>query len=136
PGSAAWAAGLEPGDVLVKVGDVDTRPEEDWAVKFRQRYRGQAGATRTLAVQRAAHPLTLTTQVRERSTVSFTLKLLPSPSPKQAKIWRGLTTGSTANGRRLSCAQLWPPPAPRPTARGSSHDMPIAWDGASTRVPC
>jgi len=97
PGSAAEAAGLEPGDVLVKVGDVDTRPEEDWAVKFRQRYRGQAGATLTLAVQRAAQPLTLTTQVRERSTVSFTLKLLPSPSPKQAKIWRGLTTGSTGN---------------------------------------
>src|SRR2546426_7810096 len=35
PGSAAEAAGLEPGDVLLKVGEVETRPDEDWGVKFR-----------------------------------------------------------------------------------------------------
>src|SRR5947208_7058472 len=35
PGSAAEAAGLEPGDVLLKVGEIETRPDEDWGVKFR-----------------------------------------------------------------------------------------------------
>src|SRR5207253_10250526 len=30
PGSAAEAAGLEPGDVLLKVGEIETRPDEDW----------------------------------------------------------------------------------------------------------
>src|SRR5437867_4007571 len=97
PGSAAEAAGLAPGDVLLKIGEVELRPEEDWAVKFRQRYHGRAGAPLAIAVQRAAQPLTLTTQVRERTAVSYSLKLLPSPSPKQAEIWRGLTAGSTGN---------------------------------------
>src|SRR6184192_2592960 len=39
PGSAAEAAGLEPGDVLLKVGEIETRPDEDWGAKFRDRYR-------------------------------------------------------------------------------------------------
>src|SRR5207245_684594 len=84
-------------DVMRKIGEVELRSEEDWAVKFRQRYRGRAGAPLAIAVQRAAQPLTLTTQVRERTAVSYSLKLLPSPSPKQAEIWRGLTAGSTGN---------------------------------------
>jgi len=52
PGSAAEAAGLEPGDVLLKVGDVETRPDQDWGVKFRDRYRGQAGAPLAISVTR------------------------------------------------------------------------------------
>src|SRR6266705_3466937 len=59
PGSAAEAAGLAPGDVLLKIGEVELRPEEDWAVKFRQRYHGRAGAPLAIAVQRAAQPLAL-----------------------------------------------------------------------------
>jgi predicted metalloprotease with PDZ domain len=97
PGSAAEAAGLQPGDVLVKVGDIETRPDEDWAATFRQRYRGQADAPLAIAVQRGADALTLNTQVRERAIVSFSVKQTPAPSPKEAKIWRGLTTGSTGN---------------------------------------
>ena len=97
PGSAAEAAGLEPGDVLLKVGEIETRPDEDWGVKFRDRYRGKAGAPLAISVTRGGRALNLSTQVRERSLVSFTLTPAPSPSPKQAKIWRGLATGSTGN---------------------------------------
>jgi predicted metalloprotease with PDZ domain len=97
PGSAAEAAGLEPGDVLLKVGEIETRPDEDWAVKFRDRYRGQSGSPLTLAVVRAGQPMTLTTQVRERTAASFALSPAPAPSAKQARIWRGLATGSTGN---------------------------------------
>ncbi len=97
PGSAADAAGLQAGDVLVKVGEVDTRPEEDWAAKFRQRYRGQAGAPLAIAVQRGGQAVTLNTQVRERTAVTFNVAPAASPGPKEAKIWRGLTTGSTGN---------------------------------------
>jgi predicted metalloprotease with PDZ domain len=96
-GSAAEAAGLEPGDVLLKVGEVETRPDVDWAVQFRQRYRGQAGAPLAIAVQRGGQPLTLTTQVRERTVVSFSLSQAAATTPKQAKIWRGLTTGTTGS---------------------------------------
>jgi len=97
PGSAAEAAGLEPGDVLLKVGEIETRPDEDWGVKFRDRYRGQAGAPLVIGVTRAGRALSLSTQVRERTLVSFTLTPAPLPSAKQTKIWSGLTTGSTGN---------------------------------------
>jgi predicted metalloprotease with PDZ domain len=94
PGSAAEAAGLEPGDVLLKVGEVETRPDEDWGVKFRDRYRGKAGTPLAISVTRGGRALSLSTQVRERSVVSF--KLTPErPNAKQARLWRGLTTGST-----------------------------------------
>src|SRR5438477_1411482 len=97
PGSAAEAAGLEPGDVLLKVGEVETRPDEDWGVKFRERYRGQAGAPLAIGVTRGGRALSLSTQVRERTVVSFTLTPASTPSAKQARIWRGLATGSTGN---------------------------------------
>jgi len=97
PASAAEAAGLQPGDLLLKVGEIETRAEEDWSVKFRQRYRGQAGAPLTIAIQRGGQALTLNTQVRERAVVTFTVTQAAAPSAKQAKIWRGLTTGSVGN---------------------------------------
>ncbi len=97
PGSAAEAAGLEPGDVLLQVGEIETRPDEDWGVKFRDRYRGQSGAPLAIAVTRGGQPRTLTTQVRERTAVSFALSPAPAPSARQARIWRGLATGSTGN---------------------------------------
>jgi S1-C subfamily serine protease len=97
PASAAEAAGVAAGDVLVKVGEVETRPDEDWGAKFRQRYRGQAGAALTIAVERGGQSLTLTTDVRERTVVSFQLTPLPAPTPKQARVWRGLTTGTTGS---------------------------------------
>ncbi len=95
PGSAAQIAGLEPGDVLVKVGDIEVRPDDDWSVKFRDRYRGQAGVPLTLSVARGGEALTLTTEVRERSTVSFSLAPAATPTTKQTKVWHGLATGST-----------------------------------------
>ncbi len=95
PGSAAEAAGLALGDELLKVGDLETRPDGDWAAKFRQQYRGQAGAPLTITAQRGGQTVTLTTQVRERSTTAFTLTQATAATPKQTKLWRGLTTGST-----------------------------------------
>src|SRR5205814_8063677 len=72
-GSSAEAAGLAPGDELLKVGDVEARSDGDWASKFRQQYRGQAGAPLTITAQRGGQTVTLTTQVRERGTTAFTL---------------------------------------------------------------
>jgi predicted metalloprotease with PDZ domain len=97
PGSAAEAAGLAPGDVLLKVGDVETRVDEDWSVKFRDRYRGQSGSPLTLSITRGGQPLTLTTTVRERTAVSFALSPATAPGAKQARIWHGIATGSTGN---------------------------------------
>jgi predicted metalloprotease with PDZ domain len=97
PGSAAETAGLEPGDVLLKVGDIDTRPDQDWGGPFRDRYRGQAGTPLTIAITRDGKAMTLNTEVRERTAVSFTLTLAASPTAKQAKIWRGIGSGTTGS---------------------------------------
>ena len=94
-GSSAEAAGLAAGDELLKVGDVEARPDGDWASRFRQQYRGQAGAPLTITAQRGGQTVTLTTQVRERSTTTFTLTPAAGATAKQTKLWRGLTTGST-----------------------------------------
>jgi predicted metalloprotease with PDZ domain len=97
PGSAAEAAGLQPGDVLVKVGEVETATADDWSVRFRERYRGKAGSPLTLSVTRGGQAMTLTTEVRERTVVSFTLTPAAAPTAKQTRVWQGLTTGSTGN---------------------------------------
>ncbi len=97
PGSAADIAGLQPGDVLLKVGEIEAHSDGDWGARYRERYRGQNGQPLTISVTRGGKALTLDTQVRERTAVSFTLTPAAAPTPKQAKIWRGLATGSTGN---------------------------------------
>src|SRR5881392_3328096 len=83
PGSAAEAAGLALGDELLKVGDLETRPDGDWASRFRQQYRGQAGAPLTITAQRGGQTVTLMTQVRERSSTGFSLAPATVATPKQ-----------------------------------------------------
>jgi predicted metalloprotease with PDZ domain len=95
PGSAAEAAGLQLGDVLTKVGEVETRVDDDWASKFRQRYRGQSGAPLAITVQRGGQTVTLNTQVKERTATVFSVTQASNPNPKQARVWRGIATGST-----------------------------------------
>ena len=97
PGSAADAAGLQHGDVLLKVGEIEASAAGDWGARYRERYRGQDGQPLAISITRGGKPLTLNTQVRERTAVSFTLTPASTPTPKQAKIWRGLATGSTGN---------------------------------------
>ncbi|HXL05726.1 MAG TPA: PDZ domain-containing protein [Gemmatimonadales bacterium] len=97
PGSAADIAGLQPGDVLLKVGEIEAHSDGDWGARYRERYRGQNGQPLTISITRGGKALTLDTQVRERTAVSFTLTPAAAPTPKQAKIWRGLATGSTGN---------------------------------------
>ena len=92
-GSAADGAGVEPGDVLVSVGDVKVTADQDWGAAYRTRYRGKAGQPIAIAVQRAGRTLTLNTTVRERTNSSVRLSRAPNPTPKQARIWQGLASG-------------------------------------------
>ncbi len=93
PGSAAEAAGVRPGDVLVSVGDIAVTPDQDWASAFRARYRGRAGQPLAITVRRGGQTLTLSTQVRERTSARVTLMRVASPTAKQTRIWQGLATG-------------------------------------------
>jgi predicted metalloprotease with PDZ domain len=93
PGSAAEEAGVEPGDVLTRIGDITVTASQDWGAAFRARYQGKAGQPLTLTVQRAGRTLTLNTSVRERTTSRLSLERAPNPTAKQAKIWQSLATG-------------------------------------------
>jgi len=95
PGSAAGEAGVQPGDVLSKIGEIDVTVDQDWAGAFRTRYKGRGGAPLTVAVLRGAQTLTFTTHVRENQVSTFTVSAVPTPTPKQAKIWHGLASGTT-----------------------------------------
>ncbi|MDQ6635629.1 MAG: PDZ domain-containing protein [Gemmatimonadota bacterium] len=59
-GSSGAVAGVRPGDVLVKVGDVDVK-DVQFGAKFREAYSGKAAGTPLpIVVQRAGETLTLT----------------------------------------------------------------------------
>jgi predicted metalloprotease with PDZ domain len=94
-GSAAAEAGVAPGDVLVQIGDVTIRGDQDWGQAFRDRFKGQNGQAMTITVRRGGQPRTLQTHVRERVQTAFTVGKPATPTPQQAKLWRGLTTGTT-----------------------------------------
>ena len=92
-GSAAAGAGVEPGDVLLSIGDVRVSPEQDWGGAFRTRYRGKAGEPLVITVQRGGRTVSLNTTVRERANSRLTLSRAPNPTPKQARIWQGIAAG-------------------------------------------
>jgi predicted metalloprotease with PDZ domain len=97
PGSAAEAAGVQPGDIILRVGDVAVTPESDWAGAYRTEYRGKAGQPLAINIQRNSEGtlqfLTLNTTVRERVMTRISLARAPSPTAKQTKIWQGIATG-------------------------------------------
>jgi predicted metalloprotease with PDZ domain len=93
PGSSADQAGVEPGDVLVSIGDVKVSSDQDWGTTFRTRYRGKTGQPLVITVRRGGRDLALNTTVRERTNSRISLSRAPNPTAKQAKIWQGLATG-------------------------------------------
>src|SRR5437879_4203663 len=93
PGSAAEAAGVQPGDVLSNVGGVAVTADQTWGQEFRTKYQGKSGSPFTLTVQRAGRTLTLSAVLKERTLTHLTLTRAPNPTPKQARIWQGLASG-------------------------------------------
>ena len=97
PGSAAEAAGVLPGDVLLKVGDLDVTASSGWASEFRTRYRGRAGAPLAIIVRRDSKTVTLSGEVRERTLTPVSVGRASSATPKAARIWRGIASGTMGN---------------------------------------
>jgi predicted metalloprotease with PDZ domain len=95
PGSSAAEAGVRAGDVLVKIGEVPISSDQDWGGAYRARYRGKAGAPLTLTVRRGGQTVTLDTHVRERQLTTIAIARATTPTAKQARIWRGIATGTT-----------------------------------------
>lgn len=93
PGSAAEAAGVEPGDVLVRVGNIPVNTDHDWGAAYRTEYATKVGQPLTITVRRGGRDVTLSTTVRERASMSYRIGRVQNPTPKQAKIWQGLVSG-------------------------------------------
>ncbi|MBI1966701.1 MAG: M61 family metallopeptidase [Gemmatimonadetes bacterium] len=97
PGSSADAVGLQPGDVLLKVGEVEVSGSTGWVAEFRARYRNRVGAPLAITARREGQTLTLNGKVREQIVTQISVSRAASATPKQARIWRGIASGTTGN---------------------------------------
>lgn len=94
PGSAAAAAGVHVGDVMVRVGDVAVA-DPDFGAKFRLQYAGRpAGSPLPLIVKRGAETLTL----RSSLTYGPTAPRIgedPAATPRAIRLRNGILRGTT-----------------------------------------
>ena len=94
PASSASAAGVQEGDYLVKVGDVDVRTA-DFGLAFRSRYaREPEGTPLTIVLRRNGQPLTLTAPLRFMASTSYAITADQNASPKAARIRDGILKGT------------------------------------------
>lgn len=94
PGSSAEDAGVQPGDRLIRVGDVEVVGQE-FGDEFRARYQTVVeGSPLTITVRRGGRTLTLTGRLRFVPVVTYALEAEPDPSAKAARIRDGILKGT------------------------------------------
>ena len=94
-GSAAAAAGVRPGDILVSVGDVRVE-DVYWGARFRGQYAQAEGRRIPVLVKRDGVDTTLTATVRTVVIVSRRIGPAASPSDRALRIRNGIFTGTPA----------------------------------------
>jgi predicted metalloprotease with PDZ domain len=96
PGGAAEVAGVQVGDVILTVGEVQiSGVPGDPFEQFRAKYAGQASAEFPIRVRRAGTELTLTGKIQLRLNTTRRLDADPAAGPKAVRVRHGLFTGST-----------------------------------------
>jgi len=95
-GSAAFDAGIEPGDQLLKVGEVEVKGES-FALEFRTRYANAVGSTIPVVVRRNDAERTLQVQIRRELIVETRLLWDAAASPKAARVRHGILKGTTGS---------------------------------------
>ncbi|HEU4700067.1 MAG TPA: PDZ domain-containing protein [Gemmatimonadales bacterium] len=94
PGGMAEAAGVQPGDLLVSLGDVRVGTDQDFGAAYRQRYGTQPeGTAFPIGVRRGAQTLTLPGKVHYVVDVLQRVTGDPSASPKAVRIRAGIMRG-------------------------------------------
>lgn len=91
-GSAAAAAGVAVGDILVHVGGISAA-DPTFGARFRARYADEVGQSIPLTVIRHGQTLTLPMTVRVATTISQSLTFDRNASPKAARIRASLLRG-------------------------------------------
>ncbi|NOT07505.1 MAG: M61 family metallopeptidase [Gemmatimonadales bacterium] len=93
--SAADAAGIEPGDQLIKVGEIEVTGD-DWSDRFRARYDGAVGRTIPVVIRRGEADRTVQLDIRRELVVTATLEWDRAANPKAARIRHGILTGTVS----------------------------------------
>jgi predicted metalloprotease with PDZ domain len=96
-GSSAAEAGIQVGDVLLAIGDLQLGTDNGFGAPFRQRYAGQGGADLDYTVRRNGQIVILHGKVKTVQMINWHLEADPAASPKAARIRHGILTGTTGN---------------------------------------
>ena len=94
PGSSAAEAGVQPGDILVSVGNIRVE-DQDFGVQFRARFQGQPGAPLQIGVRRNGELVALGTRVRMAERLVPRVEALPNAPEKARRIRTGILRGTT-----------------------------------------
>lgn len=92
PGSAAEAAGVEVGDYLLRVGDIQVS-DPDFGARYRARFATSDGQTVPLVVRRGDSERTLTLPVRNKLRTVESIVFDRNASPKALRIRAGILKG-------------------------------------------
>ena len=93
PGSAAEAAGVRVGDVLLALGDVAIS-DPNFGPAYRARFRDAEGQDLPIKVRRGADTLTLVGKVRLIEQVNAHVEPDPNATPKAIRVRDGVLTGT------------------------------------------
>ncbi len=94
PGSAAEAAGVRVGDILLALGDVAIS-DPNFGPAYRARFRNAEGQDFPIKVRRGAETLTLTGKVRLTEQVNAHVEADPNAGPKAMRVRSGILMGKT-----------------------------------------
>jgi len=92
PGSAAEAAGIQPGDYLVQVGEITVR-DQSFGEQFRNRYGRAEGTTVPVKIRRGDRTMDVQMTIRLATRTEGHLELDPNASAKAVRIRDGILKG-------------------------------------------
>ena len=93
PTGAAAAAGIQAGDRLVRLGDVEAHGDSSLA-SFRRRYASASGSV-PVVISRGGQETTVQLALQPRTDVVVHLSAAPDAPAKAARVRHGLFTGTT-----------------------------------------
>jgi predicted metalloprotease with PDZ domain len=93
PSGAAAAAGIQAGDRLVRLGEVEAHGDSSLA-SFRRRYASASGSV-PVVISRGGQEMTVQVAIQSRTDILVHLSVDPDAPPKAARVRHGLFTGMT-----------------------------------------